>query len=336
MQKRGAPTLSDVAQKAGVNRVTASVVLNNATANTRVSEATRQRILAAAAELRYQPNAVALSLRRRHTNIIGFYSGDSYTDARNPFVSQLFAGLQRGCEENQLDFLVHRRSVIASPETIYAELANGKVDGLILYTILGDPLVEMLANSHLPVIAIANAVSTLPSVVVDEAGGARLQVEYLASKGHRHIFYQPGPSDVWSPIVREAGFRAAAAEFGLIVQSGAADDWVGHQFQETTRALFRDSSTKRPTALVGWEDLCAHRLLRVCQEMGLRIPEDLAIMGFDGVESPMEPVWRMTTIRAPWRDVARTAVSLLKAQIEGKEVPKETVLPVELMPGNTT
>jgi DNA-binding LacI/PurR family transcriptional regulator len=336
MKKQNAPTLSDVAARAGVNRVTVSVVLNNARANTRVSEATRQRILQAAAELRYQPNAVAQSLRRRRTNILGFYSGDNYNDLRNPFFSQLVSGLQKGCEEHDQDLLIHRRRGDRTAEAVYADLVNGKVDGLILFTTPEDPLIELLAASHLPVIGLADANPAIPSVVVDDAHGGQMQVEHLAQRGHQTVFYQPGPQHLVSARRRQAAFLAAAEARGITVIRGVPTDWVGAQLCPDSQAALASHRPDRPTAVVGWEDLCAYRLLLRCQEMGWQIPQEMAVMGFDGIVQPVEPVWQLTTIRAPWRMVAYTAVLLLLAQREGKPAPPETVLPVELVPGNTT
>ncbi|HZP83536.1 MAG TPA: LacI family DNA-binding transcriptional regulator [Chthonomonadaceae bacterium] len=335
--RKSAPTISDVAEKAGVNRVTASVVLNNSRGNTRVSEATRQRILAAAAELRYQPNAVALSLRRRRTDTIGFYSGDNSNDVRFPFFSQIISGLQKGCEQYVKDLLIHRRAGGRPVETVYAELVNGKVDGLILYAPPDDPLVRLLADSHLPTIAVADAVASLPSVVVDDAAGGRLQAEHLYRRGHKRILYHVGSHAATSVCRRREAFCAAAASYGLsVVQSASRSDYCRGELSDESRERLSRPPDARPTAIVCWEDLSAYRVLAECRTMGLHVPTDIAIVGFDGVEPFIEPAWRLTTVRAPWRELGYRAVIQLMAQLEGKEVAPETVLPVELVVGNTT
>jgi DNA-binding LacI/PurR family transcriptional regulator len=108
------------------------------------------------------------------------------------------------------------------------------------------------------------------------------------------------------------------------------------RLSQRERAILSGAEGERPTAVVAWADGTAHQTLAECREMGLAVPRDVAIVGFDDNPLPVEPVWRMTTIRAPWREVARTAVSLLVTRIEGQEVAAETVLPVELVVGNTT
>lgn len=335
MEKTSAPTMQDVARKAGVNRVTVSVVLNNAQASTKVSESTRARILAAAAELRYQPNAIARSLRRRRTNIIGFYSGDAFSDASNPFISQIISGLQKGCKQYRQDILLHSNFGGGSADVVYAELANGKIDGVILYTPLEDPLIQYLADSHVPTVALADALPHIPSVLVDDAAGGRLQAEYLAQKGHRHIFYQSLRRESNSVRRRVEAFCEAAAGYGMSVVKGDDMD-INGGLGEIGRALLTDTSRSEcPTAVVCWEDLCAYRVLGDLLAMGQRVPDDLVVMGFDGIMPPVEPLRRMTSVRAPWREVARTAVSVLLSRVEGKEVAQETVLPVELLVGNT-
>lgn len=329
-----APTMSDVARLAGVNRVTASVALNNRRANTRVSEETRQRVLAAAAELRYQPNHMARSLRRGSTRTFGFYCGGNFNNAATPFFSHLISGLQRGCEEHGLDLLLHQKHG-QPPEQVYAELANGKVDGLVCFVSENDPAARLLAESHLPVVAIVDLVSYLPSVAADDAAGARMQVEHLWRKGHRRVYFQTVAAEPTSIRRRRMAFLQAAAEWGLevIVDAGGT---LATGLSDAGRELLAASAAKRPTAAVGWADQCAYQILAEVLRLGLRVPEDLAVVGFDGFTHHVEPVWRMTTVAAPWIQVATHAVKLLVKQWEGGDIQRETLLPVELVVGNTT
>jgi DNA-binding LacI/PurR family transcriptional regulator len=334
--KSSAPTIKDVARRAGVSYATASVVLNNsARTNTRVSTATRERVRAVAAALHYQPNAVAQSLRRRRTHILGFYGGTGNNiDVRSPFVAQIVAGLQQGCEDHAMDLLVHGKVAGRPVDAVYAEVGNGKIDGLVLYTVPSDPLIALLADSHLPAIAVADAVSELPSVVVDDAAAGRLQAEHLAGKGHRRVLYLPGPLDSTQVNRCRTAFCEAATGLGITVVQGTPGR--NDSLSDRERAILTGAAGPRPTAMVAWADDTAHPVLAECLEMGLRVPQDLAVVGFDDNPLRVQPLWRLTTIRADWWTVARTAVSLLVSRIEGREVPPETVLPVELVVGNTT
>lgn len=333
MSKPGAPTLADVAQRAGVNKVTASIALSGGRGNTRVSAATRQRIMAAARDLHYQPNALARSLRRRQTNIIGLYMG-GFIDTRNLFLSEIVSGLQIGCEQNRQDFLMHGTFRGGSTEDIYAELVNGKVDGLVLHAKTSDPLVHRLATSHLPIVAIVDPLPGVPSVTVDDVAGGRIQAEYLAGKGHRHVLYISCPFPLESTRRRYDAFYQAASERGIevVARDGRTDDDIpASPAEEYYLSL---PVAQRPSAVVCWSDQSAYRLIEHVRKFGVRVPGDLAVMGFDGSTSDIPPAYRLTTIRAPWREVARTGVSLLSLK-EGEPLPEETLLPVEFVPGET-
>ena len=333
MQKSIAPTLLDVARHAGVNKVTASIVLSGGSGNTRVAETTRQRILASARELQYQPNAVARSLRRRHTHIIGFYMSGSL-DTRNPFLAEIISGLHAGCEEHHRDFLIHGAIRGRAIDDIVAELLNGKVDGLALHVSTDDALVARLAASPLPVIALANPVPALPSVVADEVAGGRLLVEHLALGGRRSLFYIGSPFPLSSAIRRAEAFEVAAQQHGLLLLESRADDPESTGLPAVEEFLALPAS-RRPSAIACWNDALAYRVVEALRARRIRIPEQVAVVGFDGSRSAIPAAYTLTTVRAPWRQVAQTAVSLLIAQQAGQPPPPETMLPVEFVHGDT-
>lgn len=324
-----APTLVDVARQAGVNKVTASIVLSGGQGNTRVSDATRQRILLAAESLHYQPNALARSLRSRRTHTVGFYMSN-FIDPRDLFLAEIMSGLQQECQEHRRDFLMHGTFEGRSTDEVYMHLLNGKVDGLVLHVDSNDPLLPRLANSHLRVVAVANPVPPLPSVTVDDAHGSRLLAAHLAQKGHRRILYAACPFPLSSAVRREAAFAEAAHCLQMTVTARPTDP------SGSAPPGFLDlPGGGRPTAMVCWNDLAAYRLITQFRALGVRVPEDLAVAGFDGMTSEIPPAYRLTTICAPWLTVARTAVSLL-CSAPGKPMPEETVLPVEFVAGETT
>jgi DNA-binding LacI/PurR family transcriptional regulator len=216
---------------------------------------------------------------------------------------------------------------------IYAELLNGKVDGLVLHVPSDDPLVPRLAASHLPVVAVANPVPNLASVTVDDAGGSRLLARHLAEKGHRRVAYGVSPFKLSSAIRRYEAFCAEAGECGLSVlaeRAREADDLVS-DFERWYLSL---PAAQRPTAVVCWNDHSAYLLIEHLRTLGMRVPDDVAVAGFDGAASVIPPAYRLTSVRAPWRQVAQTAVTLL-IENQGKPAPDETMLPVELIVGDT-
>jgi DNA-binding LacI/PurR family transcriptional regulator len=333
---RRSATLEDVAQQAGVSKYTVSAVLNRTNSNTRVSAETRERILAAAAALNYRPNAIALSLRRRKTDLIGLYNGFGAIDARNRFMGEMIGGLQEGCDRYGKDLVMFRLFHGQSLDYLYNALVDGKVDGLILYAPTHDELAEKLADSHLPVVAVADSLASLPSVVIDDAGGGAMQAQHLADRGHRCVLYRAASHSARSISRRREGFMTQAAACGLTVHVGYPAVPGENSVSNAERAWLTAEGPDRLTAAACWEDAHADSLMRECRSLGIRVPDDFAVIGFDGLESAREPAWHLTSIRAPWMRVTSTAVSLLMERIDGNEVPMETVLPVELVAGQTT
>jgi len=336
MAEKTFATLEDVSRRAGVSKYTVSAVLNGTRSNTRVSTATRERILTAVRDLGYQPNAVARSLRRRRTDLIGLYNARGYFDARNRFLAEIMGGLQEGCVQFDRDLIVFRTVHDRHVDQIYHDLVDGRVDGVVLYAPDEDALAQRLAESHVPAIAIADAVPSLPSIVVDDAMGGRLQAEHLAARGHRRVLYRGFPWPARSVQRRKEAFHDTAARLGMTVLEGWPEMPDEHGLSRQERELLTLPAGERPTAAICWEDSHADRLLLECRSLGLRVPEDLAVVGFDGIPLGREPAWHLTTIQAPWASVAETAVRLLVDQMAGKDVPAETVLPVKLLVGETT
>jgi len=328
--------MKDIAERVGVSKMAVSSVLSGSSRTTSVSEATRERILTAARQLRYRPNAIARSLRSKRTNIIGFYSGYRFIDPRNAFFAEIVGGLQEGCTEHRKDLLLHTVFREESVEDIYAELADGRIDGLVLTAPPDDPLVGRLADSHLPVVVVADAVPTLPSVIVDDAQGARLTLDHLLGRGHQRLLYWGVERNrrVFSAERRRAAYFSVAAERGIRMEewSPPSRDPEDDSFADFWRAR---PTEDRPTAVLCWNDVAAYELLAQCRRRGVRVPADLAVTGFDGDRNPVGFQFSLSTVRAPWAQVAESAVKLLIAQMDGVDVPQRTVLPVEWLAGDT-
>lgn len=332
------PTMADIAERVGVSKVTVSAVLSASAGNhTKVAEATRQRILDAARELNYAPNGLAKMFRRRRTDIVGLYLGDWLLNTHDLFLAEIVSGLQIGCHVNGKDLLIHGAFRHRSVDDIYLELINRKIDGLIMFTQENDPLAARLAASALPVVAITDAVPTLPSVVADDAGGSRLIAEFLAARGHRQVLYRRGLALQTSAHRRHESFQDAAARLGLsVVEDSNRVQEFDFVLSAGEKALLGLSRPERPTAIVCSNDLLAYAAFDYCQEQGLKVPEDFAIVGFDGIVPQVRPAARLTTIRAPWSQVAQTALNLVVQGLAGEALPRETTLPVDLVIGDTT
>jgi len=135
-------------------------------------------------------------------------------------------------------------------------------------------------------------------------------------------------------VRRREAFMEITSHLGMEVEEVVFNDESEDNDQFVLKLLDRPPA-HRPTALACWNDHTAYELLANCRCHGIRVPEEVAIVGFDGCSTPCENVWTLTTIRAPWAEVARTAVLYLDALLKGGDVPHETVLPVELVVGNT-
>lgn len=316
-----------LAERLGISQSTVSRALSPASSH-KVAPHTRERILKAAAELGYRPNAIARSLKQRRTNTLGFYTGHGYLNIGNDFMISVLAGIQRACEQLQMDLLLHGLYRQQSIDAFFHSLLDGRVDGLVLHAPVNDPLTPRLVEAGLPLVAIADRMPTVPSVVCDDASGVAQAVGYLKQRGHQHIAF------IASTILFESGARRADTFAKLlgsqsaIIRQSPADD--------TPRLNDILSMTPRPTAVCCWNDMTAYNLWQECQQRGIRVPEDLAIIGFDGFFCRKCVAPRLTTIRVPWDEIAETAIQLLVAQVQGKSVPPETVLPVELIIGSTT
>ena len=328
-------TIKDIASFVGVSNTTVSAVLGASTSgHARVSEATRQRILEAARQMRYRPNRVARSLRYQKTNVIGVYAPVGRLNPYMTFTSQILGGLHLGCVARQKDLLLHNSYPDHTAEAIYGELADGRVDGLILYTDANDALPERFTGSALPVVAIVDALPGLPAVTVDDAEGSRMLARHLAARGHRRIFYHAPMPSLVSAAVRLAAFQEEAKRCEMEILRYGPQETHDHLGMEDVEWL-TEPYEQRPTAGVCWNDRAAYRLLELCRERRIRVPEDFAVVGFDDIQPPHANPLRLTTVHAPWLDVARTAVDLLVQRINGETIPLETILPVTLVSGDT-
>src|SRR5579871_1386114 len=181
-------TTYDIAQKLGISQSTVSRILNGAKGY-RVAENTRLRVQEVARQMGYRPNSIARSLRKRRTNIVGFYGGYGYLNARNAYIASVIGALQQACDTEILDILLHGAFRQRTTDDVFGELVDRRIDGLFLHTLSTDPLVELLVESSLPVVAISDALPGLASVVADDRDGIRQTIEYLFARGHRRIAY---------------------------------------------------------------------------------------------------------------------------------------------------
>lgn len=336
MKIQNRATLGDVAKIAGVSKMAVSVVLNGARSGTRVSEATRERILAAASELDYQVNPIARSLRTRQTGIIGFYSGNHSLEDRSPYIREILLGIRSAADEIGKDLLMFGIFDGKSSPEVFRALSDGRVDGLVIHADADDPVVKLLAGSQFPVVAHTDALGTIPSVVLDDEAGGRMQAKLLHEKGHRRVLVRTSKYPFISVKRRTQAFLDEASKLGMITQLGrGSTHGIDHALDAEELSLFDLKRADRFTAIAVWDDGCAHVQLGQLAERGFQVPTDVAVVGYNGVEPDYPLVWDVTSIECRWNEVARTAVRTLQERIAGRDVPMETRLPVSLRLGAT-
>lgn len=344
-------TAKDIGKRLGLSQPTVSRILSGA-GGYRVSATTRQRVLETATQLGYRPNALARSLRRGRTNIVGLYTGYGYLDARNPFQAEVIGGIQRAADKYRLDILLHGVFRGASTDDIFNELLDGRIDGLLIHTFAEDPLVTQLRDSSLPVVAIADAVPNIPSVVADDAKGMAVLLNLLWERGHRRIAFL-------RPIVRYASvenrlhaFRAWAEARCLSSAHTPVYKIEAEQTLPALEAIQLLPKAERPTAVCCWNDLAAFDLLLHCRNRDVSVPETLAVVGFDGLTTDARLCPRpLVTVGTSWPQATLLAVDLLVRQIEARgrnhtsqsdteegstqTIPLLTCLPVTSIAGDT-
>ncbi len=329
-------TARDIAQELNLSQPTVSRILNGDRRH-RIAEITRTRVLDAARRLGYQPNAVAQSLRRGRTHIVGLYTNHNY-DARNDFLGTIIGSLQRACELQGLDLLLHSALLGRSTEELYGKLRDGRIDGLILHASPDDPLVEMLGACSLPVVAIADRLRTLQAVTCDDADGIRQMITHLWRKGHRRFAFLAPEMTLASVDRRRDAFESELEQRGVAEQDRRV---LSIDFEKADAVLEALLMNALPTAVCCWNDRAAYNLLRACLAHGVRVPEQLAITGFDGFTDDKIPSRHLVTICCPWEKVASTALDLLTRQISSRSGDAEEAegseicLPVTLVTGDT-
>jgi len=317
----------EVARRAGVSRSTVSVVLNDRT-SIAIAPATRQRVLDAARELGYVPSAAARQLASGRARTIGLvitYAEHLKTDA---FVPQALYSLNHAAHRRGFRVLVEALEDVTAPDA-YQQLVRGKqIDGLIVLNPREDDarLPKLIADGF-PVVVIGHA-PVGPQVDVDNVGSARHLVEHLLHLGRRSIATLPyAPLAHHSSAMRLDGWRAALQDAGL----DAGADWVetaDFSADSGRAATERLLARVRPDALFAGNDVVAFGAMTALRSAGLRIPDDVAVVGFDDVPLAAHACPPLTTVRLPAVEMGRRAAERLIRRIEGRDDPADTAAPL--------
>ena len=318
-------TIVDVAAAAGVSVATVSKVINDRYG---VAEKTSARVRAVIDELGYTSSLVAQSLRSRRSNVIGILVSDIES-----FNAELLKGAARAIRGTGYDLVVfsdcgQREDQVGWERRSLARV-SALTDGAILVTPSGIDV-----TSSAPIVAVDHNVRsyTLPTVDSDNLSGAVTATEHLIRLGHRRIGFLAGRPDLESARLREQGYRQALEAAGIAFDANLVR--VGSYQPEAAREATRDllASEPQPTAIFAANDASAIETLAVARDLGLTLPDDLSVVGFDNVpESALcEPP--LTTVEQPIQRMGEEAVRLLLALIDDPTgPPAQVVLPTRLV-----
>lgn len=325
-------TIQDVADKAGVGKVTVSYVLNGRADDARISHATRDRILAAAHELHYRPNAIGRMLARKQSDAIAVvFQYGSFFSANSSFTIEVMRAVCAACVEAGVDVMLHTKPA-GDPLQEADNLSDGRVDAVLMIRDDCDPCHEALVDRDFPAVLFFCR-SDLPEasyVVCDNYAGGRLATQHLLSLGHRRIgMLRGGPRSVDSND-RFNGYRSALESSGIPYDPSLVVPYfgLGDDPETVLRLMARED---RPTGLFVWSDDAAQSLLHVLRLDGFSVPEDVSVVGFDGTDASAQTVPPLTTIRQPIHEIATQAVQAALALARGEEGPRQVVLPPALL-----
>jgi DNA-binding LacI/PurR family transcriptional regulator len=332
-QKNGVVTLKAVAQYVGLTPGTVSAVLNDAPSARSIPQETKKRIHAAAKELNYRPNFFARTLRNKRTYTIGVIAeeiGDSYGSA-------IISGIEQHLRKHGYFFLTvaHRHD----PELLsqYSRMLSERgVEGIITV----DTTVH--ETPSLPTVAVAGhkKVKGVTNVILDHHSAAVLALTYLKELSHERIAFMKGnpvssdSKDRWDAICEVAAQIGMKIDCELVVQIETEEATPMLGYPVTKQLLARG---KPFTALFAYNDISAIGAIRALQEQGLRVPQDVSVMGFDDIPGAAFYTPSLTTVRQPLNRMGEVAAQSLLERIEGKkEYPAEIAIEPELVVREST
>lgn len=335
-KKHGRVTIKDVAREAGVSQSTVSHFLNHTAP---LSIETKQRIREAIKKLRYRPHVVARNFKKKRTASLGLF----VPDITNLFYAELSRGVAEAAWEQGYSVILYSTSYQRELEKNFVELVEqGQVDGVVVaYSLIEDNLWNHLFDCGIPLVLvdIYPFTSRYPSVVMDNEKGMEMAIDYLYRLGHTEIAYLGEPPYVLTLVKRQRSFLASMQRRGLSIR----DNWVVVEEKvQLNRVEIGFSLGKRllcaeklPTALVASSDLVAIGAMKAFLSVGIRVPEDISVVGFDDIllASYFHP--SLTTIHQPKYEMGKIGVEFLLRLIREGSIFENALLEPMLVERNS-
>jgi LacI family transcriptional regulator len=337
-------TIKDIAKMAGVSPGTVSKIINNYDG---IGEKTRQKVQKVIQETGYSPTFSAKSLATKKSNLIGLiYAGKINVDFTHPFFNKVMTTFKKVIGELGYDILMFSNEQFQQDEGSYlARCRHFHVDGCLI--IAGEEIEEAvyeLVQSEIPCVGVDLDLSGphFSFVMTDNEKISNMVVEHFYLQNIREIGFINGKQDSSIAILREQGFRKAMKQFGLTVN----EEWIYHGdfFEESGYQGMRRilENPKYPRAVFAASDLMAFGAKRAIEEQGLRIPEDISLIGCDDIDACQYSTPQLTTVKQDKEKLGRLAAHLLNDLINGEEekspifVDPELVLRESCMPSKLT
>jgi len=328
-------TIYDIAKLANVSVATVSRVINDTAP---VKDSTRKKIEALIQQYQFQPNAMARSLLKKETGIIGII----VPDLTNPFYTEVLAGAETEAYSTGHTFLLMNAIGNYEKESAYLSmLRERRVDGMLflggrINLKNGDEELDQELIQHastIPTVLINGTVkgNVLTRVATDEYKGACMAVQYLIDNGHKHIAFLGGEMHMSTTSSKLRAFKKTLKDFGLTVR----EEWIlpdsfsidsGRKQMEHLLSL-----KKQPTAVFCVNDFVAIGAIKTAIDHGVQVPEDMSIVGFDDIPLAHHFIPEITTVSQEANELGRTAIQVLQRMMNQEKVKKHTVIEPKLM-----
>jgi len=325
------PTLEQIAKAAGVSRSTVSRVINN---KPNVSDEVRERVWRVVKEMGYHPHAAARSLASRRTRTLGIVIPQAVnTVFSDPYFSRVLHGIADAANEHQYHMFLAMVPPHQEDDFYRRSLRSQMLEGVVIISaFLDDALIPRLHRDGIPFVVIGRhpAIPEVNYVDVDNVHGAMMAVEHLMRLGRRRIATITGPMNMVAGVDRLEGWKTALRRNGHLVDESLIAEG---DFTEAGGYLaMQRLLPHKPDAVFAANDLMVIGALRAIYEAGLRVPADIAVVGFDDAQVAAYSTPPLTTVRQPIYKLGRTAAELLFRLLEGRApAPLRAILPTELV-----
>lgn len=324
-------TSLDVARLAGVSQ---SAVSRCFTAGASVSEVMRDKVQEAARKLGYQPNAHARSLITGRSRIIGLV----LSALENLYYPAVLERLAKRLQQDGYHLLIFI-SDNANSDDLVEEILQYNVDGIVLgATTLSSALAQRCADSSIPVVLFnrimaSGSAGAVSSVRSDNMGGGRDIARFLVAGGHQHIAYIAGREDSSTNLERERGFREGLAELGQRIYARAIGNYDVAQARQAARDLFAHKVDRPDAVFVAGDQMAIAVLDTLRHELGLSVPQDVSVVGFDNVPQAAWASYELTTFEQPVVPMVEATVALLQGYLRESHTPpsRNVVVPGQLV-----